>query len=293
VDCQPADLTAPSCRFQNDPTIIPPPPCYGNANSVFDVYARLPDLAAHPLPSEITRCDIGNPAPTLHQIVNPPMTTQQPNLHLDNIRIRTSPFTVRWLSPICKPAIYLYPEEKTAVNVQVAPQGNMTLTIPDYPKTGGWNVIAYPDGNINYQNSTYDYLYYEAEIPDSLIEKPQEGFVVAYDDRKKLLNDLLPKLGLNQKESTQFKEYWLKALPKSPYYFVGIMAQENLNTIAPLTIQPKPDTTIRVTLYFEALEQSKEVKTPTIGRVNRDGFILVEWGGIVKTDPTHPFSCFM
>jgi len=104
-------------------------------------------------------------------------------------------------------------------------------------------------------------------------------------------DEVLPKLGLNAKESKEFKEYWLKALPKSPYYFIGIMPQEQLNQNEPLTITPKEDTLIRVRLYFEAQDTLTSVQEPTIQTPQRSGFTVVDWGGMVKNDKNHPFTC--
>lgn len=205
----------------------------------------------------------------------------------------------------CKPAIYLYPEEETKINVQVEiPNGTFLYTDPLYP-SNGWNVRAKPNGDLhylgeiskdskgktNYANSVFPYLYYEARIHDSAIQKPTKGFIKKYEDLAMYYDELLPKLGLNKKESDEFKKYWVSALPYSPYYFIGVVSPDNLNTIEPLTITPKQDTTIRVSLYFEALKHFKVVTPPTITTPQRIGFTVVEWGGMLKADKNHPFTC--
>jgi len=210
-----------------------------------------------------------------------------------------------WWVPHCKPAIYLYPQKEQNINVQIKiPQGELLYTDPIYPK-GGWNVIAKPDGSLHYLNSEladskgtinyadgiFPYLYYEGRIADNAIEKPTKGFVKKYDELESFYDILLPKLGLNEKETKEFKEYWVKALPQSPYYFIGIVSQDNLNEIEPLTITPKQDTTIRVSLYFEALPDFKVVTAPTFSTPGRNGFTVIEWGGMVKRDKDHPFTC--
>lgn len=210
-----------------------------------------------------------------------------------------------WWVPHCKPAIYLYPEKETKINVQVTiPNGKFLYTDPLYP-SGGWNVLAKPDGDlqylgkdlkdskgiIHYPSGIFPYMYYEAKIADSAIEKPTKGYVKKYDELASYYDEILPTLGLNKKETKEFKDYWLKALPQSPYYFVGIVSQENLDEIEPLTITPKQDTTIRVSLYFEALEDFKIVTAPHITTPARNGFTVVEWGGMLKRDKDHPFTC--
>jgi hypothetical protein len=210
-----------------------------------------------------------------------------------------------WYKPACKPAINLYPEKEQVVQVKVSiPNGGLTYTDPVYPQQG-WHVFAKPDGRlfylgktlqdsrgkINYPTGVFPYLYYEGKIADSVIEKPEKGYVIAYDKLASFYDELLPKLGLNAKESREFKEYWLKALPKSPYYFVGLILEDQLNINEPLTISPKEDTMIRVRLYFEALDEAKSIEEPVIVTPKRNGFTVVDWGGMVKTDKDHPFTC--
>lgn len=283
---------SPCVAIANDLLIYTCKDCPGDVGEAhFDAYIRVRDVEQKGIPDVIANCKVTGNLEESFRLKPPPAEPEKPSLQLRTYTIERNP-KAPWLSPYCKPAIYLYPETKTDVNVSIKPQGKLTLTIPQYPPSG-WDVVARPGGQINYQDKTFDYLYYEAEIPDNLIEEPKEGFVVKQTDLKQLFADLLPKLGLNDKESSQFSDYWLKALPKSPYYFVGIVSTNNLNKIAPITINPSPNTIIRVTLYFKALAEKLTVTEPTINPVSRSGFTAVEWGGIVKTDPSHPFSCLM
>lgn len=235
------------------------------------------------------------PATTIDQIIVPPVSDSKNSLQIGTFNVKieqsTIPFIADWLTPYCKPAIYLYPEQDTNVSVQVKPQGKMLLTIPEYP-ANGWEVLAKHNGDIYSGTTRFDYLYYEASIPDEKIIKPTEGFVVQKNNLKPFLTDLLPKLGLNEKEKAQFIEYWIKVLPSSPFYGVKIIPVSNLDAISPLTIYPTPENIIRVTLYFEPLATIPAWKTPSISTPSRDGFTVVEWGGLFKQDKDHPFTCF-
>lgn len=206
----------------------------------------------------------------------------------------------------CKPAIYLYPETETAFNVKVNTKGVLAYTDPKYP-LGGWNGVAYPGGRIVVSGRDYPYLYYESKIPDQLIEKPKDGLTVSYNQLASTFDLLMPKLGLNSTQVKDFKEYWLKALPYSPYYFIGAISEENINSFEPLDITPKPDYNNRVRIYFEALSKKlsfeardnndsapslnylSEILRPNLD--NKSGFRMVEWGGMVKRDPLHNFTC--
>lgn len=211
------------------------------------------------------------------------------SLQLKKITFVQTP-SYSWWTPSCKPAIYLYPPQKENVNVRVNTIGHFTLTIPNYPQNG-WNVTANPDGTIEANSFSYPYLYYESEVPDSEIVKPGMGYVVKKDGLSALFNTLLPKLGLSLSESREFKDYWAKALPSSPYYFVGVMSKDSIDSIEPLEVRPTPDSIIRARLYFELLEKSITVDPPVISTPQRNGFTVVEWGGMVKTDKDHPFTC--
>ena len=74
-----------------------------------------------------------------------------------------------------KPVIYLYPEEETAVSVQLDYDGALTTTYPAYE--GGWRVTALPDGTLyDEQGREYSYLFWEG-IPDTEYDFSQ-GFCV-------------------------------------------------------------------------------------------------------------------
>lgn len=195
-----------------------------------------------------------------------------------------------WFTPECKPAVYLYPTATQQTAVVVEPKGRLTLTIPEYP-VGGWNIVAEPDGTIRSGGETFPYLYYEAEILDSAFNKPTKGYVASFNELDSLYAEVLPKLGLNAQETADFKEYWNKYLPFSPYYFVGVMPVSEVDKIEKLTISPKPDTTIRVRIYFEPLKDRKVVQEPTISDQPRNGFTVVEWGGMVKLQEGKNFTC--
>ena len=137
--------------------------CYGTQKTVYDAYYRLEDFASTGIPNAIKNCsktviNYTQPAagtPTITMIG--PQETRE-NLQLQTFKvIKDSGSTVSWLSPWCKPAIYLYPEKETQVKVKVNPAGKFTYTNPLYP-VSGWNVLAKPDGTILSENKTFPYF---------------------------------------------------------------------------------------------------------------------------------------
>ena len=178
------------------------------------------------------------------------------------------------LSGARKPAIYLYPEEDSAVSIRLEIKGWITKTIPSYDR--GWNVSVSKDGLIE---GEYDYLFYEAKLLRT--DFPKTGWVVKYEDLSVWFDLNLIKLGLNEKEKNQFKEYWMGALPKSAYYEIKLADENYLNTNMALDILPKPDTVIRLLFKFKPLKKEVVIPQPDIITPNRSGFTVVEWGGIL------------
>jgi hypothetical protein len=176
-----------------------------------------------------------------------------------------------------KPAVYLYPEKEMNVNVNVEVNGKLTFTEPEY--ITGWNVNVKPDGLID---GKYDYLFYEANL--NKIELPEEGWIVQFGKLENWLDEYLPQLGLNKKETEQFKEYWLKDLKKANYYEIKLLENNFLEENMKLKISPAPQTVLRLNFYFKPAFEKRDIKSPTINKVERKGFTVIEWGGINASD---------
>lgn len=177
-----------------------------------------------------------------------------------------------------KPVIYLYPEKITDVSVKID-LSKMTYSEPAY--NGGWNVTAEPNGTLTSKSGqVYPYLFWEG-IGVGQQRDENRGFVVAKENVHSFLLEKLAKLGLNQKESTDFIGFWEPKMQSAPYYFVTFYGTQDMNKIAPLTINPKPDTVIRILMDYRALQQPIQVKELRLGALERKGFTVVEWGGVL------------
>jgi hypothetical protein len=179
--------------------------------------------------------------------------------------------------PVKKPAVYLYPKENMNVKVNLNINGSLTLTDPPY--NNGWNVNASPDGLID---GKYDYLFYEANL--NKIVLPDEGWIVEFKNIEKWFDEYLPQLGLNEKEKLQFKEYWMKNLKKAGYYEIKLLDYKFLDENMKLAVSPEPESIIRLNFYFKPLFENHEIKNPSITKFERNGFTVVEWGGINEGD---------
>ena len=187
------------------------------------------------------------------------------------------------VAEMCKPVIYLYPESESRLNIQVDPIHGFTKTIPEYP-SGGWDVTAHPDGRIidNIAGKIHDYLYWSGISLGEFDSK--EGWVIEKSALGSFFDEKLKKLGMNDKEIYDFKEYWLGRLTDMPYYQISFIPKNIIDDLAPMKISPKtPDFLLRVYILVRGLDKHIEIpeqqlpKTPT-----RKGFAVVEWGGIYK-----------
>lgn len=177
-----------------------------------------------------------------------------------------------------KPVIYLYPTKETQVKVQVGAQ--ITKSEPTYPSQG-WLVTAKPNGELTYQNQSYPYLFWEGLGNGIYPDYQNRGTVVAQRDLVSTLYKQLSKLGLNQKESADFMEFWQPKLPKTPYVRLTWLNTKDMDVLAPLNVSPKPDTSIRIFLEFQGLEKPITLKPQKLTAPPRNGFTLIEWGGLL------------
>jgi len=176
-----------------------------------------------------------------------------------------------------KPVIYLYPERPMEVSVLPEPEYGVTISEPELGD--GWEVVAYPDGSIvNLEDgSRWDYLFWEGYAD---LEMPEEGFLVAHDGLERFWDSKLSYLGLNRKEIADFKEFWLEALDEDGYYVIAFVDQAELDEHAPLTVEPAPDTSIRVYFDYKVYDKPVRVKDQVLKPgADRNGFTIIEWGG--------------
>ena len=174
-----------------------------------------------------------------------------------------------------KPVIYLYPEQGEEVSVRLDYDGKLTCTYPEYDN--GWHVTAAPDGRITDENGQeYNYLYWEGETEQEY--DFSEGFCVAGEDTVEFLEDALDRLGLTRREANEFIVYWLPRMEQNEYNLISFQS-EAYTDHARLSIQPEPDTVIRVFMAYKPVENEQEIPEQTLAAPERSGFTVVEWGG--------------
>lgn len=177
-----------------------------------------------------------------------------------------------------KPVIYLYPQKETDVNVKVTFDGNFTFTYPEY--NNGWTVTAKSDGTLISGTTEYPYLFWEGKVIN-YSPKFDEGFLVSRKETVSFLEGKLKILGLNEKERADFITYWAPQLIKNEYNIIKFDTEEYASKVS-LNIEPQPDSMIRVFMIFKAANGTEKIKKQKLDEVQREGFIAVEWGGVLE-----------
>lgn len=178
-----------------------------------------------------------------------------------------------------KPVIYLYPQHIQNVNVAVG--ADVKISDPHYP-AGGWrNVLALPDSRLFYQGKGYGSLFWEG---NGFGEYPivRTGTVVESSQAVSTIRTQLAAQGFNDKETADFLAYWQPKLPNTPYVRLTWLTTDQMNTLAPLTISPRPQTVIRTFLQFNGLDQPIALPAQHFTAPARNGFTATEWGGLLR-----------
>ena len=186
-----------------------------------------------------------------------------------------SPSTPVPVTP-AKPVIYLYPEVETEVTVELDFNGILTSVYPAYEN--GWTVTAQPDGTLkDAAGREYYCLFWEGET--EVEYDLTTGFCVAGADNAAFLEDALRELGLTDKEANEFIIYWLPRMEGNAYNLISFQ-KEIYTDNAALTIDPMPDSLLRVFMAWKGLDKPVEVEPQELTGFERVGFAVVEWGGV-------------
>lgn len=178
---------------------------------------------------------------------------------------------------IRKPNIYLYPPKPCSVNVVLKPNGRIHVTDPPYQDS--WNVMAFPGGDIQ---NTPGYLYYEAEV--SKLNVKEKGWSISSEELCSFFYDVLNRYGFNKKETNDFVSYWKDKFPPCSYYAIYPIINKEIDKVCPLEINPKPDKILRVWFVVVPTAHPISLQKPYISSFKRNGFLVTEWGVIIKTD---------
>lgn len=183
-----------------------------------------------------------------------------------------------------KPNIYLYPNETTLVDVKFSEPELLLTVIPDYKKH--WQAIASPNGRLNVEGEDYGFLFYESSTTGQFMQF-DEAFVVPGDNKVEFFTRICNLYNFNQQETKDFVEFWCDRLDEKTEYIMYPQITKIIDKEMPVDIYPKADSVFRIWFVYEAIDKDNKdklttIKTPVVTEtVVRNGFTVVEWGGIV------------
>jgi internalin A len=174
-----------------------------------------------------------------------------------------------------KPNIYIYPTERIHLDIQlIFPNGGKIIeSTPNYEN--GWEIEVLPSGFINNQ---YDYLFYEAQIPELM--QREYGWKINGIDLSSFFMNNLKSLLFAKEEIDDFIEYWIPLFDTTKTYVIYPQFNEELKKIIQLKFSIVPDNLIRVFYLIEESNENINIKTPQIPSFKREGFTVLEWGVI-------------
>ena len=206
-----------------------------------------------------------------------------------------------------KPAIYLYPEKTTQINVKLDKSIEYKTTVPNYNKKG-WNVEAEPTGTLRdlqpqytkcsklpkkqygleYAREAcgvnkYPYIFWDG-TPKAKVPQKSTGFIVKKEDIALFLAGKADEMKFNTNEKTDFVKYWAKEMHDTnwDYFKVYFLQNEDVDMYMPIYIEPKPVSLNRIEIIISKGKKNAKIEPQTLLPINREGFTVVEWGGLIN-----------
>lgn len=179
---------------------------------------------------------------------------------------------------VYKPIIYLYPENKQEIMVELEVEWKLIADYPEYnSEIKWWDVVAYPDGKVEDNGKEYSYLFWEALFDDNSWNL-DTWFIVEWKNARSFLEEKLSYIWLTAKEYNEFIVYWYPKMMENKYNLV-YFAWEDYNKRAPLKITPQPDSLLRVFTVIQPLDEKVEIEEQKLEKFERKWFSVIEWGG--------------
>jgi hypothetical protein len=180
---------------------------------------------------------------------------------------------------MCEPVLYFYGTDEP-VTVTLDPEIVVTASSPRI-RDHRWTVLPTGDGGVRQGERTWPFLFWEGE--HGLFDPPSSGEVVAQDEVEAYLRRVLPAHGLQGREIDDFVRIWAPKLEQSPFVRISFHERALIDEVAPMTIEPPPDTLVRVMMEYEPLQRAvPSVPSPAPVPPPRRGFTVVEWGGVIR-----------
>mgnify|MGYP006147495675 CR=1 FL=1 len=109
------------------------------------------------------------------------------------------------------------------------------------------------------------------------------GQIISKNEIVDFLDSTLSSLNLNPQEKTDFITYWGPRLVQKEYCLLQFLTQNDCAKFAEYEISPSPNHFNRLYLMFSNFESyptNFKVKNQELTPFKRDGFNILEWGGV-------------
>jgi hypothetical protein len=178
---------------------------------------------------------------------------------------------------LCEPLIYLYSDIKRELSVEIGDRVELIATQPRAAR-GRWEVAALPDGSIETGGKGYRNIFWEGLTTPLEFDLP-DGFVVTKENALQILREKLLRLGLEDREIRDFSRYWVRKYGHFEYAAIRFLSQEEIDSLAPITIAPAPEAVTRVQMVVKELDHWIDLKPQKLTEgPARKSFHAVEWG---------------
>lgn len=177
-----------------------------------------------------------------------------------------------------KPVVYLHSDKEISVSIQLDFVESLTFSYPDYQDA--WNVDVC--GNqIEYNNRTYPYLFYEGKSEE--IAKHvnlDSGFVVSSINLSEFLDSCLLHMGFNMQERNDFISYWTPRMLANNRNYISFITH-GYNELFPISVSPQPYAMLRVFMLWSKVPVNSRLSPvpQTFKGFEGGAYTLKEWGG--------------
>lgn len=186
---------------------------------------------------------------------------------------------------VLKPVIYLYSDTEIDAEIVLSCKGDLTFTYPEY--IDKWSVTVNQNQlSENKTKKNYPYLFWEGKNDNLnfVVENNSiSGFILSTDTIVNFLENSLTKLGLNEKEQTDFITFWGPRLNVKQFVLIQyLIDDEYTKLVSEIAISPKPDAMRRVFILFQPLDKFETgftIDQQELFSFEREGFTVLEWGG--------------
>jgi hypothetical protein len=178
-----------------------------------------------------------------------------------------------------KPVVYLYPESEIDITVKV--DAYVTKSEPLYSPETGWKATARPDGTLIVGEVEYKNLFWDG-YGNGLYQKPETGVIVPTDTALAVMADNLRTIGFIESEIADFVEFWEDYMPEEEYTRITWLLTPEMEELAHLSIDPRPDTLIRAFVDYEGVTEPFEIVPQELPTTERHGYVATEWGGLLR-----------